>query len=127
MQTPFVHIDWQGPFAWPKVESPLPRIPSLPGVYLLTTEYRNGFLVHSAGITRRPIPTRLREHYRNFTKGMYTVLDMESVRDGIRNEIWHGFWTKPRSPEKLADYEARLTSINIALQRQLAAYRIFVA
>ena len=119
-------VIWTGPFAWPTFEreTSLPAIPNHPGVYLMTVEYLKGFLIYAAGITRRSIPRRFREHTRKYMSGDYTVLDIAALRQGIRKEIWHGWgW----SPEKHSDYKSRKNTIDDAARQQLAGFRIFVA
>jgi len=119
-------LKWEGPFAWPTFESEakLPPIPNHPGVYLMAVEYLNGYLIYAAGITRRPIPTRFREHTLKYMSGDYTVLDIIAMKEGIRKELWHGWgWT----PEKRTEYENRKLTIVEAARKQLAGFRIFVA
>ncbi len=121
-----IELEWTGPFAWPKfeTESDLPAIPKHPGVYLMTSAYKTGYIIYAAGITRRPIPTRFREHTRKYLCGDYTILDMSAMEHGIRKEIWHGWgWT----PEKRKEYERRESELVEAARKQLAAFRIFVA
>ena len=81
-----IDIEWKGPYAWPKfeTESNLPAIPKHPGVYLQTSTYENGYIIYAAGITRRPIPQRLREHTRKYLSGDYTILDMDAMKHGVR-------------------------------------------
>jgi hypothetical protein len=119
-------VVWTGPFAWPKHEASanLPPIPKHLGAYLITVEYRSGYLIYSAGITRRPVPERFREHTLKYMSGDYTVLDIEAMKQGVRKEIWHGWgW----SPEKRADFKSREAAIVEAARRQLAGFRIFIA
>ena len=121
-----IDIEWTGPYAWPKfeIESYLPTIPKHPGIYLMTSEYKTGYIIYAAGITRRPIPTRFREHTRKYLRGDYTILDMSDIKHGVRKEIWHGWgWT----PEKRKEYERRKSQLVEAARKQLAAFRIFVA
>lgn len=121
-----VEIVWTGPYSWPhfETESNLPSIPNQPGVYLQAVEYQNGYLIYAAGLTRRSIPKRFREHTRKYMDGDYNVLDIVMMRQGVRREIWHGWgW----SPEKRAEYEERRTIILGAVQEQLAGFRIFIA
>jgi hypothetical protein len=121
-----IAVTWTGPFAWPAFESEvnLPSIPKHPGVYLMTVEYLNGYLIYVVGITRRSVPARFREHNRNYLSGEYTVLDITALQQGIRKEIWHGWgWT----PEKRTDYESRKVAIDDSARQLLAGYRIFVA
>jgi hypothetical protein len=119
-------VEWTGPYAWPTFEelSGLPAIPKHPGIYLWTAEYRTGYLIYAAGITRRPIPFRFKEHTAKYRQGEYTILDMKSMNCGIRKEIWHGWgW----SPEKRKSYEERKTELIAAVKKQLSEFRIFVA
>ncbi len=64
------------------------------GLYILTSEYRHGYLIYAAGWTTRPFARRMREHIRQYRKGTYTVLDAASLRRGFRKELRHGMWTK---------------------------------
>lgn len=96
------------------------------GVYLLTVEYQNGYLIYAAGITTRPIRQRLLAHGRNYMSGMYFVLDVAALHAGVRKEVWPGFWTGKRSRKKLAEYHERQTEIQEAARKQLDAFRVFV-
>lgn len=42
---------WKGPFSWPKFEqiNKLDTIPDVAGVYLFTFEYKDGYILRSAG------------------------------------------------------------------------------
>ena len=123
---PSIDVSWGGPYAWPgfEPETRLPPLPRQPGVYLMAVEYLDGFLIYAAGITRRPFPTRFREHTLKYTSGDYTVLDIDAMRRGERVEVWHGWgWT----PEKRAEFDKRKATILDAARRQLAGFRIFVA
>jgi hypothetical protein len=127
MNTPPRQTHWQGPFGWPNFESALPPAPSLPGTYLQTFEYQDGYLIYAAGITRRTVRSRLHEHTKQYLSGVYTVLDVDAVQAGTRKEIWHGFWMKPRPTERVAEFHARHDEIITSARRQLASFRIFVA
>jgi hypothetical protein len=119
-------ISWTGPYAWPRFEAKvgLPPIPGHPGVYLMTVDYRDGYLIYAAGITRRPIPTRFREHTLKYRSGDYTVLDVAAMRRGERVEVWHGWgWT----PEKREEFARRRAAILEAAGRQMEGFRIFAA
>jgi hypothetical protein len=121
-----MELTWTGPYGWPTYEREigLPSVPEHPGLYLQTYEYEGGYLICAAGITRRPIPTRLREHTPRFTSGDYTVMDVSALKEGLRKEVWHGWsWT----PEKRADFQQRRVEIIAAARMQLAAFRLFVA
>jgi hypothetical protein len=121
-----IDVVWSGPYAWPTYESEtnLPSIPKQPGVYLQTFEYQGGYLIGGAGITRRPVPDRFREHTLHYMNGDYTVLDVDAIQRGIRKEIWHG-WGYAR--EHREEFEERKSTILQAVRKHLAALRVFVA
>jgi hypothetical protein len=121
-----IEITWEGPFAWPEFEgeSSLPALPRMPGVYIQAFEHQDGYLVAGAGITKRPVAMRLREHTRRFLNGEYTVLDTGAASRAERKEVWHG-WGYARAHRH--EFEARREAIQDAARRQLASYRIFVA
>lgn len=121
-------IEWLGPFGWPKFEGDLQSIPERSGVYLLTVEYQSGYLIYAAGITRRPMPKRFREHTGEYMNGIYNVLDVVALKAGFRKEVWHGFWmAKKRQREKLAEYKKLQPQIQEAVRQQLSGFRIFAA
>jgi hypothetical protein len=121
-------IEWRGPSGWPKFGDKLPALPKTSGVYLWTVEYQNGYLIYAAGITRRPMLDRFREHNGEYMNGVYNVLDITAMKSGLRKEVWHGFWmSKKRSREKVAEYKKRQREIQDAVRKQLAGFRIFVA
>jgi|ERR1035441_1642971 hypothetical protein len=126
--SPQIDVEWLGPFGWPKFKSNLPSIPNVPGVYLWTVEYQDGYIIYAAGITRRPMPQRFREHTREYMNGTYNVLDIAAMKVGFRKEVWHGFWMKKKRPrEKLAEYKKRQLQIQEAVRKQLGGFRIFTA
>ncbi len=121
-----VAIEWTGPYSWPgyEAENNLPSIPKHPGIYLMAAQYRDGYVLYAAGLSRRPIAKRFREHTRKYMSGDYTVLDIAALQHGIRKEIWHGWgWTE----EKRRQFENRKEAILQAARRQLSGFRIFVA
>ena len=116
-------VDIQGPYGWPRFEGSRTRLPTISGVYLMTFEYRDGFLPYGFGITRRPLRKRFLEHTRSYITGNYNILDLEAAQQGIRKVAWKGWsWT----PEKRADFEARRSEIVALAQQQISATRIFV-
>lgn len=119
-------VFWDGPFSWPKfeVKNGLPNIPRIPGIYLQTFEYQDGYLIYAAGITRRPIPVRFREHTRNYMNGEYNVLDPAEAERGVRKEIWHG-WGYAKTHRN--QFEENKAEIKQAVHKQLSRFRIFVA
>jgi hypothetical protein len=127
-----IKVIWQGPYAWPKFESDsITSFDLVPGdacgIYLWTIEYCDGYLIYAAGITRRPFQKRFNEHTRAYLSGIYTVFDVGMLQQGIRTELWHGFWMKKRSPEKQKEYESRSYEIIDCARKQLSTFRIFLA
>jgi len=56
--------------------------------------------------------------------GDYNIFDIVAMQQGVRKEVWHGWsWTS----EKRAEFEKQKSMIHIAVSRQLAGFRIFVA
>ena len=83
---------WQGPFAWigyEQVDKPNPIL-DIAGVYLFTFEYLDGYILRSVGVTNS-MKRRLAQHTREYKKGNYTLLDVESAKTGLRRELWHGW------------------------------------
>jgi hypothetical protein len=121
-----MEVTWEGPYGWPGFEgaNDLRPIPYIPGVYLLTFEYQSGYLIYAAGITRRPVPARLKEHTAKYMNGEYNVLDIDAAQQGVRKEIWHGWGYARKHREEL---EERKPIIVDAVRKQLAGFRIFVA
>lgn len=121
-----IEIIWAGPYSWPTFESNnnLSPIPECPGVYLQTFEYQDGYLIYAAGLTRRPVPERFREHTLKYMNGEYYVLDIGAAQQGIRKVIWQG-WEYAR--EHRSEFEEQKSMILDAVQKQLAGFRIFVA
>ncbi len=116
---------WAGPYSWPRFESEngLPPLPKQPGLYLQTVEYEDGYLIYAAGLTRRTVAQRMREHTRKYVMGDTNVLSLIEMQRGRRQEVWHGWgWT----PEKRAEFEGKREMILDAVQRQLAGFRLFV-
>ncbi|ACA59312.1 hypothetical protein Daud_0793 [Candidatus Desulforudis audaxviator MP104C] len=99
-------------------------IPNIPGVYLQTFEYQGGYLIYAAGITRRSVSTRFKDHTRKYMNGEYNVLDIDAAQQGVRKEVWHGWWYR-RANRK--EFEERKSIIVEAVRKQLAGFRIFVA
>ena len=117
-------VDWTGPYRWPGYSPALPGLPSHPGVYLLTVDYGDGYLIYGVGLTRRPMAARFAEHTRSHLAGDYHVLDLAAVQRGTRTEIWQGWdW----SPRKRAAFQKRKSEILRAVRNQLSGFRIFVA
>jgi hypothetical protein len=120
-----IEVTWKGPYGWPGFEraNNLRPIPDMPGVYLQTFKYQGGYLIYAAGITRRPAPTRFRDHTRKYMNGEYNVLDINAAQQGVRKEVWHG-WGYARGHRE--EFEERKSIIVDAVRKQLAEFRIFV-
>jgi hypothetical protein len=115
---------WQGPFSWPGFEqiNELDIVPDIAGVYLFTFEYKNGYILRSAGHTNS-IKRRFYQHKREYMSGRYTVLDVESANNGERKEIWHGWhYAKEHKDEFLNHKDYILSSV----ENELASYRLFI-
>ena len=123
-----IEVNWTGPFEWPGIDDGSASFPDFHGIYLWTVAYlHGGYLIYAAGITRRPMKERFREHTRAHLNGIYTLFDMDAMRQGIRREIWHGFWTKKRSAEKQQEYDRRKVELEAVVRTQLTAFRVFAA
>lgn len=115
---------WQGPFSWPgfERENRLAIIPDIAGVYLLTFEYKDGYILRSAGVTNS-MKRRFSQHKREYMSGRYTVLNITSAKKGERKEIWHGWgYAKKHQNEFLHHKDYILNSV----KNQLTAYRLFI-
>ena len=119
-------ILWDGPFSWPRFERDnlLRSIPRMPGVYLQAFDYKDGYLIYAAGLSRRPILTRFKEHTRKYMNGEYNVLDLSAAHRGVRQEVWHG-WGYARTHRD--EFERNKPFILEAVRKQLAGFRIFTA
>lgn len=117
-------IFWKGPFSWHTFESSdfLLTVPQTPGVYLQTFEYKGGYLIYAAGLSRRPILARFKEHTRKYMDGGYNVLDVSAAQRGIRQEVWHG-WGYARTHRD--EFQENKTLILEAVHKQLSGFRIF--
>ncbi len=118
-------ILWEGPFSWPGFEQINNLIPisDIAGVYLFTFEYKDGYILRSAGHTNS-MKRRFSQHKREYMSGKYTVLDVKSANNGERNEIWHGWnYAKEHKDEFLHRKDYILKSV----ENELASYRLFIA
>lgn len=118
-------IIWDGPFSWPKYShnNQLGEVPDAAGVYLFTFNYKDGYIIRSAGVSNS-IKRRISQDTREYKKGNYTVLDVESGQIGIRQELWHG-WSYAK--ENRAEFYNNQDTILKAVDNELASYRLFIA
>jgi hypothetical protein len=117
-------ILWQGPFSWPGFEhiNTLETLPDIAGVYLWTFEYKDGYILRSAGVTNS-MKRRFSQHKRQYLSGNYTVLDVTLAKNGERKEIWHGWgYAKEHHDEFVRHKEAIVKSV----EHELASYRVFI-
>ena len=120
-----LQITWNGPYAWPTFEGQtgLQSIPKLSGLYLQTFEYKSGYIIYAAGLTRRPVPARFKEHTQKYMNGEYNVLDVNAAQQGVRKEIWHGWGYAKKHRD---EFDERKLEILDAVQKQLEGFRISV-
>lgn len=118
-------ILWQGPFSWPgyQTTNELTAVHDSAGVYLLTFEYKDGYILRSVGITNA-MRRRFSEHTRAYLSGAYTVLDVNAANNGQRHEIWHGWgYAKSHKDEFLQHKDEILKAVH----HELASFRVFFA
>lgn len=117
-------IIWQGPFSWIGYEqvNKLKPIPDIAGVYLFTFEYKDGYILRSVGVTSS-MKRRFREHTREYNKGNYTVLDVESAKIGVRKELWHGWQYAKEHQKQFLEYKDVILEF---VEKELIAYRLFI-
>lgn len=118
-------IEWQGPFSWTGYENQnnLDEIPDTEGIYLWTFQYKDGYLVYCAGITKST-KKRFRQHTLEYKSGNYTVFNVNEAEQGRRVEIWHG-WSYARTHRE--EFNERKGEILSAVEEQLKSFRVFVA
>ena len=98
-------------------------IPELEGIYLWTFNYKDGYLVYAAGITKST-RRRFKNHTNNYKKGKYTIFDVNAAEKGERREIWHG-WNYAKEHQE--EYILRKAEIMKAVEEQLKSFKIFIA
>jgi hypothetical protein len=115
---------WIGPFSWTGYENKngLNSIPDIEGVYLFTFNFKEGFLIYAVGITNST-KRRISSHTREYKKGAYTVLNVESAEKGERVEIWHG-WQYAK--EHQDEFQQNKDLILSGVDKQLQSFRIFL-
>lgn len=119
------NLIWLGPFSWIGYEQTngLKPIPDIAGVYLFTFEYLDGYILCSIGVTNS-MKRRLTQHTREYKKGNYTLLDVESANNGVRKEVWHGWqYAKQHQNEYLKNKDIILE----LAEKELVAYRLFIS
>lgn len=118
-------IEWLGPFSWVGYEKQnnLDRLPDIDGVYLWTFQFKDGYLVYCAGITKST-KRRFQQHTLEYKNGNYTVFNVDEAEQGKRIEIWPG-WSYARTHRD--EFNDRKEEILNAVERQLTSYKVFVA
>lgn len=116
---------WEGPFSWLgyNKHNDLDDIHDVAGVYLFTFEYRDGYILRSVGVSKS-IKKRISQHTREYKKGNYTILDVNSAKVGIRKEVWHGWGYAKKNIDQFNLHKDYMLS---AIDDELAAYRLFTA
>ena len=118
-------IEWQVPFSWTGYEkiNKLKPIPDIAEVYLQTFEYKDGFILRSAGVSNS-VKRRFSQHKREYIKGKYTVLDVEYAKNGERKEIWHSWEYAKAHQEKFIENKDYILE---SVEKELGAYRLFLS
>jgi hypothetical protein len=121
-----IDVKWDGPYSWPRfeVENSLNPIPDIGGVYLQTFKYQGGYLIYSAGLTRRSVPARFKEHTRQYMNGEYHVLDVVAAQQGLRKEVWRGWRYASKHRDEFEEHKSIILD---AVRKQLVGFCIFIA
>lgn len=117
-----LHLEWQGPFKWPKHRNDLP---ACAGAYLWAYDYLDSYLVYAVGITRRPFSSRFAEHTKSFHDGVFSLYDLEQLSQGVKRTIWKGQLWKKRDQKMQQEFESRKTQLHLLANQQMQACRIF--
>lgn len=122
-------LNWHGPFCLQGGENSLfgSSVAKHHGIYLLTVEHQDGYLIYSAGLTTRTFKKRFQEHIKAYRTGVYTIFDAKSFKNGDRVQVWRGFWFQKRTNEIEKEFKERYEEINFATSELLATFRIFLA
>jgi hypothetical protein len=105
--------EWTGPYSWPGFEhyNKLPSLPAMPGVYMQTFEYKDGYLIYLVGHAKN-IKSRFSIHEKNRRVGIgVNIFDIDQMRLGVRKRVWNGFtawWKDNAKPQNLREREAAL-------------------
>lgn len=93
-----IEIKWTGPYGWPGFESEneLPSIPGIPGIYLWTFEYKDGYVIYVDTIGQQRIFQWIicfEEGSKNPTKEseLFHRLDLNYQQNGSEFFIRNGF------------------------------------
>lgn len=118
-------VVWEGPFSWTGYENQnnLPKIPDIQGIYLWTFQYKDGYLVYCAGVTKST-QIRFRQHTLMYKSGNYTIFNVSEAEQGRRVEIWHG-WSYAKAHRE--EFNERKEEILNAVEKQLKSFRVFIA
>lgn len=116
---------WTGPHDWPRLRQKS-TLDGLCGVYLMTVEAPDGYLMYGAGISKS-MRKRFIQHRAKLLHGGYTMFDFDAMRQGIRKEVWHGLWSGWDSDERKAEFKQRTDELHEAAERQMTATKMFAA
>ena len=119
---PRLDVSLDRPWGWPLISSELGELPRQSGVYVMTIAIETAFRPYAVGLTRRPLRKRFHEHRRNFLRGEYNILDLDSARAGVRKLVWKGWgWT----PEKREQFVSQQFEIERLAKVQMSATAVF--
>ena len=105
MHEPDINIEFHGPFklsANDDVSLFQNELSHLAGIYLLASQYDDGYLVYYIGETGQSFHTRLKDHVIQFFGGNYRIWKPEKFKKGEKEIFWNGMWkkgTRSRVPE----------------------------
>lgn len=92
-----VSLEFFGPFKLCGTKAKLlfeQDMAQLPGVYLWTVPYQDGFLINYVGETGASFSRRMKDHMIQCLGGHYRVLDAEHMLEGKKRILWNGVWRK---------------------------------
>ena len=87
----------------------------------------HGYICYGCGITSRPVRQRMLEHRLGYLRGAYTIFNMAAMKQGIRQEIWHGMWAGHNTPERQSEFHSRKPDLQRYAIEQMESMRIFVS
>lgn len=117
-------LQWQGPFTWPGLGNPnqSDKIPNILGVYLFTFEHKDGYTLHSVGVSSS-ISRRLSQHTFKYNNGEYNVVDVKSAQKWVRRDLWHGWEYAKKHREQFLENKDLILGF---VKDELTAYRLFI-
>jgi len=105
MQESIIKIEFHGPFKLSGNEAVTlfqNELSHLAGIYLMSIQYEDGYLVYYIGETGQSFYVRLKDHVIQFFGGNYRIYEPEKFKRGEKEILWNGMWrkeTRDRIPE----------------------------